>query len=83
MPVFTETEKKILLVLADGRPHRAEELMKCLTDELAEKYALWQHISRLRKKINPLGQDIVCVFVNRRNMYRHVRLLGSFMAGCV
>lgn len=58
MPEFTPTEKRILNVLADGKPHEVEELRACLDDELAGETALMFHIFRIRKKLKPYGQYI-------------------------
>lgn len=74
---FTETQLKILKVLSDGRSHTKAELQACVPDELASISALQVHISRLRKKLQPAGEDILCVFVARSFQYRHVRLLSQ------
>jgi hypothetical protein len=74
---FTKVEKRILDVLSDGLPHRKEELHPCLSDELGPVTNAQRHISSIRKKIRPKGEDIVCELVARRINYRHVRLLRS------
>lgn len=80
---FTPTHKRMLAVLADGLPHRREELHACLSDELGPINNIHVHISNMRKKLRARGQDIVCEVVNRRFLYRHVRLLASAEDGYV
>lgn len=70
---FTPTEVRILNVLADGQPHPVAELMKCLDDELAERVNLQMHISRIRKKLAPVGQWIVCQVGEGPRSYRHIQ----------
>jgi hypothetical protein len=81
VPQYTPTQERLLAVLADGLPHRREELMGCLNDDLAERVILQCHISLLRKKLRPVGQDILCEFAQRTYQYRHVRLLASAYDG--
>jgi hypothetical protein len=76
-PRFTVTEGKLLAVLADGLPHRREELRACLPDELGENSNFQRHISNIRKKIRPGGYDILCEFYQKTFCYRHIRLLPS------
>ena len=74
---WTLTEKKMLDVLRDGRPHSRQELHGCLHDDLGPLRNINQHISNLRRKIRERGEMIVCELVNRRIHYRHVKLLKS------
>ena len=78
---FTPTERAMLAVLSDGLPHRRQELIACLPDELGLAVNMQMHVSRARKKLRPVGQDIVCEIVNRQFCYRHVRLLASACNG--
>lgn len=78
---FTNVERRILNVLSDGLPHRKEELHPCLADELGPLTNLHPHITNIRKKIRPKGEEIVCELVARRINYRHVRLLKPLSAG--
>jgi DNA-binding response OmpR family regulator len=73
---FTPTQRRMLLVLADGLPHRPQELHACLHDDLGPLSNIRWHIGKLREKLRPLGQDIVCEVNCRRFYYRHVKLLG-------
>lgn len=78
MAKFTPTEVKILAVLSDGMPHTREELHGCLMDELGDLSNVKVHITYLRRKLRPMGQDIVYYCHTRREMrYRHVRLLNT------
>jgi hypothetical protein len=74
---FTPTERRMLELLKDGKPHRREELHSCLQDDLADLSAIQPHISNIRKRIRNLGEEIVCEFYQRSLHYRHVRLLSS------
>ena len=77
MAEFSPTQRKILLVLSDGLPHKLPELMACL-DELTERpNSLHSHLALIRRKLRPAGQDIICQFILRQRQYRHVRLLHS------
>ena len=78
---FTETEKRMLQVLADGMAHTREELHACLPDELSALSAIKRHLTEIRKKLRPQGQDIICQLKDRRPLYRHVRLLASAVDG--
>lgn len=72
---WTPIEARVLAALADGAPHRPEVLLACLGDEMATINNLWVHLSRMRAKLRPLGEDIVCVIHNRKMHYRHMRTL--------
>lgn len=72
---YTPTQKRILAVLADGLPHSSEELLKCIGDDLSPSGNLRVHLSLLRKKLRPLGEDILCEYSYRTYSYRHVKLL--------
>lgn len=75
MPNFTATEKKILEVLSDGMSHSKDEIRAVLPDDMAMNGTISVHIFHIRKKLQPIGQDIICEFVRRRGFYRHVVLL--------
>lgn len=73
MPQFTPTEQRIVDMLSDGLPHSREELVGTI-DELATRKNLQVHITRIRNKLRPIGEDVVCEAVSLR--YRHVRLIS-------
>lgn len=75
--MFTETEQLIADVLADGRPHHRDELRHCIDGEFTSLKTVSFHLTMMRKKLRPIGQDIICELVNRRICYRQVRLLAS------
>ena len=80
MPDWTPTQARMLKVLSDGMPHRYEELRACLDDELARNVKT--HIGHIRKKLRPIGQDIVCEYRGRLGAmilsgYRHVILIST------
>lgn len=72
---FSPTEKKLLQVLADGKPHAVKLLMPLLGDELADKGNLSDHMLRIRRKIEGLGHNVVCVFRKRRMHYMYILTL--------
>lgn len=74
-PAFTPVEARMIGVLSDGRPHRREQLHRCLVDELGEVRNIRAHITRIRSKIRPHGEDVQCVRFRRRVCYQLVRLL--------
>ena len=81
MPIFTPIESRIVAVLADGLPHHPRELVPLIGDEMADVGNVQDHITNLRKKLNPIGEHVVCEFVSRQRLYRQVRLLPSACNG--
>ena len=69
---FTETERKILDLLEDGKPHRRKEVILTFGDEFTSRAALSIHLHRIRKVLNPKGQDVICQFLQRGYWYRWV-----------
>lgn len=74
---FRPTEAKIMALLSDGLPHTRQEVHACLPDELSSITAIKAHLTAIRKHLRPIGQDILCVWVTRKRMYRLVRLVAS------
>jgi DNA-binding winged helix-turn-helix (wHTH) protein len=75
---FTPTQQRIINLLSDGKAHDKYELLeKCMEDELASVGTLAVHICNIRKQLHTIGEDILCVFVQRKYAYRHVRLINS------
>jgi DNA-binding response OmpR family regulator len=72
---FTKNERRILHVLSDGENHFKEELLASLVDDMADLSALMMHISRLRKKLRLVGEDIKCIVCDYGLCYCHVGLL--------
>jgi hypothetical protein len=74
---MTPTQRRMLSLLADGRPHTRRELHALLWDEQGALSNIQPHLSRLRHTLRPKGQEIICEIVNRRICYRQVRLLRT------
>jgi hypothetical protein len=74
---MTATQQRILKALSDGMPHTQDELRQQLPDDLAGKVALRMQVSRMRKYLRPIGQDIICEFWRNQFCYRHVCLLAT------
>jgi hypothetical protein len=72
---FTPTQKAMLDVLSDGKRHTKEELHNCLPDELGPMANIKAHLTAIRKKIQPTGQDIVCEYRYKVFYYRWVRMI--------
>lgn len=77
---FTEVELRIIHLTADGKCHKPDELAACI-DELADRNNLHQVIFQLRKKLQPLGQDIAAQSFGKRSEYRRFRLLVPVDSG--
>ena len=76
MPTFTPVQQRMLNVLADGLQHTPKELHTCLEDELGPLTNIQIHISNIRSKLRPIGQDIAMEKSMLGTFYRHVRLLA-------
>ena len=74
MTQYTPTEQRLIHLLSDGMPHPKAEVQGCIGDELS-RAARYSALSALRKKLRPIGQEIVCETTGRATFYRHVRLL--------
>lgn len=76
---FTPAERRILDVLQDGMRHKRDEVFEALKngDTQMDRTALHNHMQRIRQKLRPKGQDIVCEMYQQGLYYRHVRLLLS------
>ena len=72
---YTPIERAILTILSDGKGHPADELHKCCGP--SSRSALRKHISCIRKKLKPRGENIVFVNTGKGLRYQLVRLLHS------
>lgn len=74
-------QQKIIEALSDGLPHRAEELLACLTngydDEGPKIDTLYVHVCNLNKQLKRLGEEILSQAIHKQTFYRHVRHLRS------
>jgi len=68
--------KQMLEILKDGKAHTKQELHACCGPSSISIVS--DHISQMRKKLNPAGQNIICVLKNRRIMYQQIRLLANW-----
>lgn len=73
---YTPTQQRMLNLLGDGLSHTKEELHGCLDDDLAQVECIRAHISDLRKRLRPLGQDIVNRYEDGAYVYRWVRIVS-------
>lgn len=76
LSIFTVTERRILDLLSDGKPHRTHSIREKLFDHLTTMNAVRWHIFNLRAKMEPLGEFIVCEIKDMKTYYRHVRLIS-------
>lgn len=76
---FRPTELRIVDLLKDGMPHSKAELIACLWDEMGTIETVQVHLTKIRKVLRPIGQDILVEYLppGRRMHYRHVRLINS------
>ena len=73
---FSPTEQSLMEVLADGYPHRRQELLDCLDDPEKSRLTLKPWLYRIRKKLRPQGYDVICEFRNRGFWFRLVGLIN-------
>lgn len=75
---WSNTEQKIWDILKDGKGHHRTEFHSCLWDEMGERKTktIITHMVNMRRKLQPHGLAIVCVFNNGWS-YRLVRLISS------
>lgn len=74
---FSPTQQDLMEVLADGLPHRRQELLDCLDDPEKTRLTLKPYLYRLRQKLRVQGYDIVCEFRNRGFWFRLVGLINQ------
>lgn len=77
MPHFTPTERKIIHLLSDGRRHLNIEVARVVDPEVLSTKGLKMHFKNLRSKLNPIGQEIVCIRYFGKYYYQHVRFLKN------
>lgn len=73
---FTPTERRMVILLADGKPHTRKELHACLIDEMGPLCNIKPHLQAIKRKIEYLGEDIVCVLGQSRKIsYRRIKII--------
>jgi len=79
MPLYTPTQRRLMAVLEDGLPHSRDELFACIDDELCQIVNFRVHLNYLRKKLQPIGLDILLDRTGdkpQKYNYRLVRLIA-------
>jgi hypothetical protein len=79
---FTPIEQRIMKALSDGRPHHRDDILDCLLDPMAQRYNVYNHISKIRSKLRPHHHDILCVLRQGTIFYQHVILLCALSDLC-
>ena len=73
----TPTQRRMLALLSDGRPHTRAELRKLLWDEHSGLGAVRRQLCAARKIVRAAGCEIVCeITQGGRICYRQVKLLN-------
>ncbi len=75
---LTPIEERMLKILSDGKPHSKAELHGCVYTGALDNVG--KHVSNIRKKILPLGQDIALKLIRRKLHYQHVIIMNSALA---
>lgn len=76
---FNAMERKILFLLADGLPHKANDLVTAMNDPNWTRSNLSSQIKNIRPKIRTIHHDIICETRHRQYHYRYVISL-SYLA---
>ena len=71
---FTQIEHRLLQLTGDGKVHSVEEMLACI-DQFADRKTLSFHIANLRKKLEPLGQDVIAQSFGTYIKYRRIGLI--------
>jgi hypothetical protein len=71
---LTPTQRRVFLLLQDGQPHAPREIRTLLPEDLGSLVNVRQHLSRLRRKLRPAGQDIRFERLGLQVAYRLVSL---------
>ncbi len=58
---FTPTERKILELMSDFRPHSKKKLHECLVDDMGAHSNVAFHLTNLNNKLAQLGEEIVSI----------------------
>ena len=75
---WTPTQKRMVELLNDGEQHHMNELKRCLFDNAQGSAANVNcHLTAIRKKLRPIGRDVLCQFIEGESWFRQVRLLAN------
>ncbi len=72
---LTPTQQKFYDLMADGNRHKVSEFLAVMEDPVATHQDVMGHISKLRKVLRPLCEDVACERVQNTKTYRRVRTL--------
>lgn len=75
MIYLTPTQKRLMEVLGDEKPHTREELFGQIDDELSDESNLRTHISFLRDKLRQQGKTVHSINSEGKRYYQ----LGRFI----
>ena len=70
---LSPTEQRIYDLLADGEPHRKEEVLSVFDDELATNNQLYVTVYKLKLKLRTVGEDLIAQSFGKWVGYRRVR----------
>lgn len=76
MPVFTPIQERVIQLLSDGKRHHREEIKLAIHDDKIADSTVRAVVFRLNKRLEPVGEKILCEYSGNRYSYRHVRLIG-------
>jgi len=76
MPTFTDTESRLWEILKDGEPHTLDELKKAV-DEYCSTNNLRTHLSNMRKRLEPIGLNVIWQYKSRRPFIRLMRRVSN------
>ena len=75
-PEWTKTQSRIIELLSDGQFHRTSEIRREAVDEYAETSTVSVHLSNIRAKLRPVGEDLQTRQIDGECAYRHIRVLS-------
>lgn len=70
MRSLTDTERRICRLLSDGKPHRRQDVLALLPDNLGPLSNAKKHVNNLNKKLEEVGRTVVAVYTNRGIQYQ-------------
>ena len=65
---FSTTQRKLMAILQDGKPHTTQELRTCIHDDLADGGALRTALTYLRRRLRP-SRDITTIQLRKNTYY--------------
>lgn len=77
---LTKTETAIMNLMRDGERHHKTEILELLDHPIIENSnstIVCVHMHNIRKKLTPLGYNILCEYYRRNFYYRLVRIVTA------